>query len=219
MNYLLQKSYPHSSVCGGKHLHNHGNDLLLVFLCWQELPHLADRKIQILCNGFFKGGKLPVETRTYFEERREDDGACVAKLKRSEQLRQDLVFTEVFRKRVQIVTQILEELLLLGWLLDLQNANALSFTTYIMWLTQQPSVLMFRKRMNKSNTSNMQVCEPGSLQGKGCSPQSCCWGIPQMLCSSGESGLGLAEPGDWPQPAHSNGGPASWGSVDTKRTR
>lgn len=31
--YLLQQSYPHGSVCGGKHLHNHRDDLLLVLFC------------------------------------------------------------------------------------------------------------------------------------------------------------------------------------------
>lgn len=53
------------------------------------------------------------------EERREDNGACIAKLEGGEQLRQDLVFTEVLGERVQIVTQILEELLLFSRLLDL----------------------------------------------------------------------------------------------------
>lgn len=31
--YLLQQSYPHGSVCGGKHLHNNRDDLLLVLFC------------------------------------------------------------------------------------------------------------------------------------------------------------------------------------------
>lgn len=32
-SYLLQQSYPHGSVCGGKHLHDHRDDLLLVLFC------------------------------------------------------------------------------------------------------------------------------------------------------------------------------------------
>lgn len=31
--YLLQQSYPHGSVCGGKHLHDNRDDLLLVLFC------------------------------------------------------------------------------------------------------------------------------------------------------------------------------------------
>lgn len=72
---------------------------------------------------FNKAWELPREVRIYLEERCEDDSACVAKLEGGEQLRQNLVFTEVFRERVQIVAQILEELLLLGWLLDLERAS------------------------------------------------------------------------------------------------
>lgn len=66
-------------------------------------------------------GKLPGEIGIYLEEGCEDYGTCIAKLKGGEQLWQDFVFTKVFRKRVQIVTQILEELLLLSWLLNLQR--------------------------------------------------------------------------------------------------
>lgn len=58
--------------------------------------------------------------RTDLEERRQNYGTSVAKFKSSEQLREDLVFTEVFWERVQIVAQVLEELLLLRWLLDLE---------------------------------------------------------------------------------------------------
>lgn len=58
---------------------------------------------------------------TNLKERREDDSACISKFKGGEQLRQDLVFTEVFREGVQMVTQILKELLLLCWLLYLEG--------------------------------------------------------------------------------------------------
>lgn len=44
LTYLLQQSYPHGSVCGGKHLDDNRDDLLLVLFCRQELPHLADRQ-------------------------------------------------------------------------------------------------------------------------------------------------------------------------------
>lgn len=36
-------------------------------------------------------------------------------------MRQDFVFTEVFWEGVQVVAQVLEELLLLRWLLDLEK--------------------------------------------------------------------------------------------------
>lgn len=42
--------------------------------------------------------------RIYLEEWCEDDRAGIAKLESGQQLRQDLVFTEVFGKGVQIVT-------------------------------------------------------------------------------------------------------------------
>lgn len=58
--------------------------------------------------------------KTYFEEWRQNYGTSVAKFKSCEQLREDFVFTEVFWERVQVVTQVLEELLLLRWLLDLE---------------------------------------------------------------------------------------------------
>lgn len=62
--------------------------------------------------------------RIDLEERREDDGSRVAKLEGGEQLRQDFMFTEVFRERVQIIIQVLEKLLLLSRILDLpQNKN------------------------------------------------------------------------------------------------
>lgn len=60
-----------------------------------------------------------MNVKIHLKERRKDDGACIAKLEGSEQLRQDLVLTEVFREGVQMVTQILEELLLFSRLLDL----------------------------------------------------------------------------------------------------
>lgn len=40
--YLLKQSYPHGPVCRGEHLHNDRNDLLLVLLRRQELPHLTE---------------------------------------------------------------------------------------------------------------------------------------------------------------------------------
>lgn len=58
--------------------------------------------------------------KTYFEEWRQNYSTSVAKFKSCEQLREDFVFTEVFWERVQVVTQVLEELLLLRWLLDLE---------------------------------------------------------------------------------------------------
>lgn len=64
---------------------------------------------------------IPTKVRTNLEKWREDDSTCITKLKGGKQLRQDFVFTEVFREGVQIVTQILEELLLLSWLLDLER--------------------------------------------------------------------------------------------------
>lgn len=66
------------------------------------------------------------QLRLYLEKRREDDSACVAKLEGGEQLRQHLVFTEVFREGVQVVTEVLEELLLLSWLLDLKAKSVLA---------------------------------------------------------------------------------------------
>lgn len=45
---LLQKSYPHGSVGGGKHFHDDRNDLLLILVCWQELPHLTDRDRNVI---------------------------------------------------------------------------------------------------------------------------------------------------------------------------
>lgn len=71
-------------------------------------------------NLFFKI-QFPRKVKIHLEEWCQDYGACIAKLEGGEQLRQDLVFTEVFREGVQIVTQILEELLLLSWLFDLER--------------------------------------------------------------------------------------------------
>lgn len=65
--------------------------------------------------------KVALKGWSYLEERCEDDSACIAKFKGGEQLRQDFVFTEIFREGIEIVAQILEELLLLGWLLDLER--------------------------------------------------------------------------------------------------
>lgn len=48
--------------------------------------------------------------RIHLEEWCEDNSACVSKLKGGEQLRQDLVFAEVLREGIQIITEILEEL-------------------------------------------------------------------------------------------------------------
>lgn len=70
---------------------------------------------------FNKVLKLCWEVWTHLEERCEDYGAGITKLEGGEQLRQDFVFTEVFWERVQIVTQVLEELLLLSWLFDLER--------------------------------------------------------------------------------------------------
>lgn len=47
--------------------------------------------------------KFPREVRIHLEEWCKDYSACVAKLEGGEQLRQDLVFTEVFREGVQIL--------------------------------------------------------------------------------------------------------------------
>lgn len=57
----------------------------------------------------------------HLEEGREDHGTRVAKLEGCEQLRQHLVPAEVLGEGAQALTQFLEELLLLGWLLDLQE--------------------------------------------------------------------------------------------------
>lgn len=51
----------------------------------------------------------------------QDDSARIAKLEGGEQLRQDLVFTEVFGEGFQVFTQILEELLFFSWLFDLKR--------------------------------------------------------------------------------------------------
>ena len=59
--------------------------------------------------------------RAHLEERGEDHGAGVAKLEGGEQLWQHLVFAKVLRERVQVFTQVLEELLLLRWLFDLET--------------------------------------------------------------------------------------------------
>lgn len=56
----------------------------------------------------------------YLEEGCKDHGTGVAKLKGGEQLGQDLVFAEVLWEGVQVVAQVLEELLLLGRLLNLK---------------------------------------------------------------------------------------------------
>ena len=40
--YLLQQPNPHGPVRGGKHLHNDRDDLLLVLVRRQELPHLGE---------------------------------------------------------------------------------------------------------------------------------------------------------------------------------
>ena len=70
---------------------------------------------------FHRLSKLPRDVRIYLEEWREDDSARTAKLEGGEQLRKNLVFTEVFGEGVQIVTEILEELLFLSRLLDLDR--------------------------------------------------------------------------------------------------
>ena len=38
--HLLQQSYSHGSVCGGEHLHDDRDNLLLVLFCREELPYL-----------------------------------------------------------------------------------------------------------------------------------------------------------------------------------
>lgn len=55
----------------------------------------------------------------YLKERREDDGACIPKLKGHQQLRKDLVATEILGEIVQVVAELLEKLLPLGRLLNL----------------------------------------------------------------------------------------------------
>lgn len=81
---------------------------------------------------------FPRDVRTNLEEWCEDDSTCIAKLEGGEQLRQDLVFTEVFREGVQMVTQILKELLLLGWVLDLERiilkGDHFNSTVIISWI-------------------------------------------------------------------------------------
>lgn len=42
--YLLQQTDPHGSVGGGEHLHDNGNDLLLVLLRGEKLAHLAEEE-------------------------------------------------------------------------------------------------------------------------------------------------------------------------------
>lgn len=57
----------------------------------------------------------------HLEEWCKNYSASIAKFKGGQQLREDFVFTEVFWEGVQVVTQILEELLLLSWLLNLKR--------------------------------------------------------------------------------------------------
>lgn len=57
----------------------------------------------------------------YLKEWCKNNCTSIAKLEGCEKLRQNFMFAEIFRVRVQILTQILEKLLFLCWLFNLKT--------------------------------------------------------------------------------------------------